>query len=208
MNRRDHDRSRRPPKRSRSPDERERSPRDEKRRRSYANDSRRERSVSPRQSRSSQTNGREERHARREERRDPDRSRDRDRDRERSRGIYLPCYLFDQDEPPRKERDRRPPAPREKEEPEKRPTERKPPPVEEVAIKPASKPKPIVATSLLDEDDPPISQLMGFSRFSSTKGKKHVDYGGVETHKVRKYRQYMNRPGGFNRPLDPSALVP
>jgi U4/U6.U5 tri-snRNP-associated protein 3 len=208
MNRRDQDRGRRPPKRSRSPDERERSPRDEKRRRSYANDSRRERSVSPRQSRSSQINGRAERHARREERRDPDRSRDRDRDRERSRGIYLPCYLFDQDEPPRKERDRRPPAPREKEEPEKRPTEQKPPPVEEVAIKPPSKPVPIVATSLLDEDDPPISQLMGFSRFSSTKGKKHVDYGGVETHKVRKYRQYMNRPGGFNRPLDPFALVP
>jgi U4/U6.U5 tri-snRNP-associated protein 3 len=50
--------------------------------------------------------------------------------------------------------------------------------------------------------------LMGFSRFSSTKGKKHVDYGGVETHKTRKYRQYMNRPGGFNRPLDPSVLVP
>lgn len=203
MNRREQDRGRRPPKRSRSPDERERSPRDEKRRRSYANDSRRERSVSPRQSRSLQQNGREERHARREERRD----RDQDRDRERYRGIYPRSHLFDQDERPRSDRDRRPPVPKEKEL-EKRVTERKSPLVEEVTIKPPSKPKPIIATSLLDEDDPPISQLMGISRFSSTKGKKHVDYGGVETHKVRKYRQYMNRPGGFNRPLDPSALVP
>jgi translation initiation factor IF-3 len=55
---------------------------------------------------------------------------------------------------------------------------------------------------MLDEDDPPISKVLGFSRFSSTKGKKHEDYGGIQqTVKKRKYRQYMNRPGGFNRPL-------
>jgi len=118
--------------------------------------------------------------------------------------------LFDQDELHRyeRERDRRPPPPPKEREPEKRPVDRKPPPTQEVAIQPPSKPKPIIATSLLDEEEPPLSQLMGLSRFSSTKGKKHIDYGGVETHKTRKYRQYMNRPGGFNRPLDPSVLVP
>jgi U4/U6.U5 tri-snRNP-associated protein 3 len=26
--------------------------------------------------------------------------------------------------------------------------------------------------------------------------------GAVSKHKARKYRQYMNRKGGFNRPLD------
>lgn len=136
-----------------------------------------------------------------------------DKSRERyHRGIYPYSCFFDQDEPHRyeRERDRRPPAPKERErEPEKqRPVERKPPPVQEEAIKPEKRSGLIVATTLLEEDDPPLSQLMGFSRFSSTKGKKHVDYGGVETHKQRKYRQYMNRPGGFNRPLDPSVLIP
>ena len=199
MNRRETDRSRRPPKRSRSPDERERSPREEKRRRSYANDSRRERSISPRPTRSSQQNGREER-------------RDQGRSKERHhRGIQPTSHIFDQDELHRyeRERDRRPPPPPKEREPEKRPVDRKPHPTQEVAIQPPSKPKPIIATSLLEEEEPPLLQLMGLSRFSSTKGKKHVDYGGVETHKTtRKYRQYMNRPGGFNRPLDPSVLVP
>jgi U4/U6.U5 tri-snRNP-associated protein 3 len=73
-----------------------------------------------------------------------------------------------------------------------------PPPV----APPPVKVGPITASSMLDEDDPPISKVLGFSRFSSTKGKKHEDYGGIQqTVKKRKYRQYMNRPGGFNRPL-------
>ncbi|CDW55982.1 DUF1777 domain containing protein [Trichuris trichiura] len=29
--------------------------------------------------------------------------------------------------------------------------------------------------------------------------------GAALVHKKRKYRQYMNRRGGFNRPLDPIA---
>jgi U4/U6.U5 tri-snRNP-associated protein 3 len=60
----------------------------------------------------------------------------------------------------------------------------------------------ITATELLDEDDPDLSKIMGFTKFTSTKGKKHDDYGGIEVRKKRSYRQYMNRPGGFNRPLD------
>ena len=49
-------------------------------------------------------------------------------------------------------------------------------------------------------------QLMGFSGFDTSKGKAHSD-GSVKAHAAsiqvkRKYRQYMNRRGGFNRPLD------
>lgn len=49
-----------------------------------------------------------------------------------------------------------------------------------------------------------MQQLMGFGQMGSTKG-KHVD-GNVEPtlktqKKARKYRQYMNRKGGFNRLL-------
>ena len=51
-------------------------------------------------------------------------------------------------------------------------------------------------------------KLMGFSTFDTTKG-KHVDGAcnafAVNIQQKRKYRQYMNRKGGFNRPLDPVA---
>ncbi|PVU93598.1 hypothetical protein BB561_003162 [Smittium simulii] len=49
-----------------------------------------------------------------------------------------------------------------------------------------------------------MTNLMGFSGFSTTKGKgvfgNHP--GSTNIVKERKYRQYMNRRGGFNRPLD------
>lgn len=46
--------------------------------------------------------------------------------------------------------------------------------------------------------------MMGFSGFDTTKGKKveGADVGAVNIKKRRQYRQYMNRRGGFNRPLD------
>ena len=49
-----------------------------------------------------------------------------------------------------------------------------------------------------------MMKMMGFSSFDSTKGKKVEgnDVGEVHTILKRKYRQYMNRKGGFNRPLD------
>ena len=57
-----------------------------------------------------------------------------------------------------------------------------------------------------DEDEAMMLQMMGFSSagFGSTKG-KHVD-GNVDptlaaNKKKRRYRQYMNRKGGFNRNL-------
>ncbi|KAF9477365.1 hypothetical protein BDN70DRAFT_881267 [Pholiota conissans] len=54
-----------------------------------------------------------------------------------------------------------------------------------------------------DEDDAMMT-MMGVAGFGSTKG-KHVagnQEGGADIKKVRTWRQYMNRRGGFNRPLD------
>jgi U4/U6.U5 tri-snRNP-associated protein 3 len=60
----------------------------------------------------------------------------------------------------------------------------------------------------LDEDDQ-MKMLLGFSgSFASTKGQKVDDNhnssarGAAAKNKSRKYRQYMNRKNGFNRPLD------
>ena len=54
-----------------------------------------------------------------------------------------------------------------------------------------------------------MMKIMGFVGFDTTKG-KHVEDGSANAHAVniqqkRKYRQYMNRKGGFNKPLDPVA---
>jgi U4/U6.U5 tri-snRNP-associated protein 3 len=54
------------------------------------------------------------------------------------------------------------------------------------------------------EEEADMMKLMGFAGFDSTKG-KHIggnDVSAVHHVVVRKYRQYMNRRGGFNRPLD------
>lgn len=60
-----------------------------------------------------------------------------------------------------------------------------------------------------DEDDEQamMARLMGFSKFRSTKNTKVP--GNDKNYGIRKgqmtvYRQYMNRVGGFNRPLSPS----
>lgn len=50
-----------------------------------------------------------------------------------------------------------------------------------------------------------MMKLMGFASFDSTKGKKvdgSVNAYAINVSQKRKYRQYMNRKGGFNRPLD------
>ena len=54
-----------------------------------------------------------------------------------------------------------------------------------------------------------MRMLLGFSGgFGSTAGKavednqKSAAKGAANKTKARKYRQYMNRKGGFNRPLD------
>ncbi|EIW85051.1 hypothetical protein CONPUDRAFT_87544 [Coniophora puteana RWD-64-598 SS2] len=56
----------------------------------------------------------------------------------------------------------------------------------------------------INDDDAAMMVAMGMSGFGSTKG-KHVEgnqEGGVQLKKTRTWRQYMNRRGGFNRPLD------
>ena len=60
----------------------------------------------------------------------------------------------------------------------------------------------------LDEEEQ-MRRLLGFSGgFATTKGQEVVDNrksaarGVAAKNKARKYRQYMNRKGGFNRPLD------
>ncbi|KAI1819521.1 hypothetical protein F4861DRAFT_135485 [Xylaria intraflava] len=66
----------------------------------------------------------------------------------------------------------------------------------------------------MDEDDGPPAEddemsamqaMMGFGGFGSTKGQKVPgnNAGGVYKAKKTEYRQYMNRVGGFNRPLSP-----
>ncbi|KAM8974708.1 U4/U6.U5 small nuclear ribonucleoprotein 27 kDa protein [Pelodytes ibericus] len=55
------------------------------------------------------------------------------------------------------------------------------------------------------EDEIEMMKLMGFGSFDTTKGKKvdgSVNAYAINVSQKRKYRQYMNRKGGFNRPLD------
>jgi len=59
----------------------------------------------------------------------------------------------------------------------------------------------------MDDESWEIYKLMGFAGFKSTKETKvpgnDRNYG-VRKEKELKARQYMNRQGGFNRPLSPS----
>jgi U4/U6.U5 tri-snRNP-associated protein 3 len=57
-----------------------------------------------------------------------------------------------------------------------------------------------------DSDEAAMRKVMGFGKFRSTKNTKVP--GNDKNYAVRKekkteYRQYMNRTGGFNRPLSP-----
>ncbi|KAM0324128.1 hypothetical protein ACHAQA_008320 [Verticillium albo-atrum] len=55
------------------------------------------------------------------------------------------------------------------------------------------------------EADDAMAAMMGFGGFGTTKNKKIAgnNVGGVRKEKKVEYRQYMNRQGGFNRPLSP-----
>lgn len=56
----------------------------------------------------------------------------------------------------------------------------------------------------MPEDEQDIMRVMGFKGFDTTKDKQVVgnDLYAANICKKRRYRQYMNRKGGFNRPLD------
>ncbi|KAJ5438937.1 uncharacterized protein N7458_009935 [Penicillium daleae] len=57
-----------------------------------------------------------------------------------------------------------------------------------------------------DEMEAMMRKSMGFTRFRTTKNTKVPGNNiyGVRKEKKSEYRQYMNRTGGFNRPLSPS----
>lgn len=57
-----------------------------------------------------------------------------------------------------------------------------------------------------DPETAEMNRLMGFAGFSTTKNTKVKGNNvyGVAKEKKTEYRQYMNRVGGFNRPLSPS----
>ncbi|KAI6650367.1 U4/U6.U5 small nuclear ribonucleoprotein 27 kDa protein-like [Oopsacas minuta] len=65
------------------------------------------------------------------------------------------------------------------------------------------------SSDLDNSEETEMMRVMGFAEFHSTKGEKKTDQylGKMESEvrivKKRRYRQYMNRRGGFNRPLDP-----
>lgn len=67
--------------------------------------------------------------------------------------------------------------------------------------------RPVVSAADLEgksPDEQEMMKAMGFCGFDTTKNKKVDGNDAGEVHVIlkRKYRQYMNRKGGFNRPLD------
>lgn len=57
-----------------------------------------------------------------------------------------------------------------------------------------------------DDIEAVMRKTMGFTRFRSTQNTKVPgnNISGVRKEKKIQYRQYMNRVGGFNRPLSPT----
>lgn len=61
-----------------------------------------------------------------------------------------------------------------------------------------------------DDEETKMMKMMGFGGFETTKN-KHVpgtDVSGANVKKPLKYRQYMNRRGGFNRQVYSAFLEP
>ncbi|XP_059099982.1 U4/U6.U5 small nuclear ribonucleoprotein 27 kDa protein-like [Peromyscus eremicus] len=129
------------------------------------------------------------------ERRSQERSRSRERDHRRSRS-RSPHQRRSRS--PRRHRSTSPsPSPLK----ERRDVEKK----ETTEVK--SEERPIAEENLEGKTEKEIEmmKLMGFASFDSTKGKKvdgSVNAYAINVSQKRKYRQYMNRKGGFNRPLD------
>ncbi|XP_032371073.1 U4/U6.U5 small nuclear ribonucleoprotein 27 kDa protein isoform X1 [Etheostoma spectabile] len=123
-------------------------------------------------------------------RREKERSRDRDRERRRSRSRS----------PHRRRSSRSPPR--------RHPSSSTSPSDEGKHAKDKSaKPIQISEEDMQGKTEEEIEMMkqMGFGSFSTSKGKKtdgSVNAFAVNVTMKRKYRQYMNRKGGFNRPLD------
>ncbi|XP_020491989.1 U4/U6.U5 small nuclear ribonucleoprotein 27 kDa protein isoform X1 [Labrus bergylta] len=151
------------------------------------------RSPPRRERRRSRSASRDRERRRRE--RERSRSRDRDRERRRSRS-RSPHRRRSSRSPPRRHRSSSLSPSRQKDRDERKDGKEK-----------ASKPIQISAEDMQGktEEEIEMMKLMGFSTFDSTKGKKSAAAANAHAINVsmkRKYRQYMNRKGGFNRPLD------
>lgn len=76
------------------------------------------------------------------------------------------------------------------------------------ARKPAPAPDKVPTQEIPEDEDSEaeMARVMGFQGFRTTKNTKvpgnDKNYG-VSKRKTTEYRQYMNRVGGFNRPLSP-----
>lgn len=72
---------------------------------------------------------------------------------------------------------------------------------------------PLFAIPVGMSEEEAMANIMGFTDFNSTHGKPVADNhtgaakGAVRRVLKREYRQYMNRRGGFNRPLDAQRLI-
>lgn len=135
-------------------------------------------------------------------RRDRERDRDRDRDRERRRPRTR-SRSRSLDRRRRSPERRRSPSPRRR----RSRTASPGPSTSFVKPKKTFGERPIVTPADLEGKSPEEQEMlkvMGFCGFDTTKGKKVDDNVEGDVHVVlkRKYRQYMNRKGGFNRPLD------
>ncbi|KAM6944229.1 U4/U6.U5 small nuclear ribonucleoprotein 27 kDa protein isoform 1-T1 [Lycodopsis pacificus] len=124
-------------------------------------------------------------------RRERERSRSRDRDRERRRSrSRSPHRRRSSRSPPRRHRSSSSPSEERKDSKEK-----------------TAKPITISAEDMegKTEEEIEMMKLMGFGSFETSKGRKtdgSVNAFAINVSMKRKYRQYMNRKGGFNRPLD------
>ncbi|XP_060927457.1 U4/U6.U5 small nuclear ribonucleoprotein 27 kDa protein isoform X2 [Limanda limanda] len=145
--------------------------------------------------------------ARRAERR---RSRSTSRDRERRRRERERSRSRDRDRERRRSRSRSPHRSRRSRSPSRRhhsaslsPGSQK----DKDAKEKAGKPIQISEEDMEGKTEEEIEMMkqMGFGSFDTTKGKKtdgSVNAYAINVSMKRKYRQYMNRKGGFNRPLD------
>ncbi|XP_031704872.1 U4/U6.U5 small nuclear ribonucleoprotein 27 kDa protein isoform X2 [Anarrhichthys ocellatus] len=123
-------------------------------------------------------------------RRERERSRSRDRDRERRRSRSRSPHRRRSRSPPRRHRSSSSPSEERKDSKEK-----------------SAKPITISAEDMegKTEEEIEMMKLMGFGSFETSKGRKtdgSVNAFAINVSMKRKYRQYMNRKGGFNRPLD------
>ncbi|KAF2901838.1 hypothetical protein ILUMI_04349 [Ignelater luminosus] len=136
-------------------------------------------------------------------RRDRERERDRDRDRDRDRERRRRKRSRDKSRDRSKDRDRR----RHSHDRRRYSRSRSRSLDRDKKLKSVIPDKPTISVSDLEgktPDEQEMLRMMGFCNFDTTKNKKVEgnDAGAVHVILKRKYRQYMNRKGGFNRPLD------